>query len=108
MGTLVSSVAHEINNPNNAIRLNAGTLERSWKEIERILDEYAGENGEFMIGGMTYGEFKQELPQALSRTTRNSERIRRIVEELRAFARKDEGRYDEMVDVNQVVRESLS
>ncbi|MBD3242274.1 MAG: hypothetical protein GF331_16900 [Chitinivibrionales bacterium] len=108
MGTLVSSVAHEISNPNNAIRLSAGTLERSWDEITRVLDEYAQEHGELMIGGMSYRELKQEFPEALRRTTRNSDRIKHIVDDLRRFAQRDEDRAAERVDVNAVVRSAVS
>ena len=107
MGTLVGSVAHEINNPNNAIMLGATTLERTWRGVMPVLDEYAGEHGDFSVGGMSYAELKQEIPEALRRTTRNSERIKRIVEDLRRFSRKDEGSYNEHVDINGVVRGAI-
>lgn len=107
LGTLVSGVAHEITSPNSAVRLSSSTLRRAWAELEPVLDEYRREHGEFAIGGFTYEEFKDEVAQALERTSRSSERIEKLVGDLRAFARKDDRRYDEDVDVNAVVRDAL-
>ena len=39
LGTLVSGIAHEINNPNNYIRLNSQNLTEFWDDIRLILDE---------------------------------------------------------------------
>ncbi len=108
MGTLVSTVAHEVNNPNNVIRLNADTLQRSWKEIVPVLDEYVKEHGDFCAGGMSYCEMREEFLEALVRTSRNSERIEHIVRDLRRFAQKDEHIDNEPVDINQTIRNAVA
>ncbi|MFC2156182.1 PAS domain S-box protein, partial [Acidobacteriota bacterium] len=52
LGILVSGVAHEINNPNNSITLNAQFLEKSWQSILPILEEYSKEDNFLQIGGI--------------------------------------------------------
>jgi signal transduction histidine kinase len=108
IGTLVSGVAHEINNPNASIKLNADLLQKSWVRLGPILDEYAREHGEFDVGDMPYDEFKQAVAEALTSINRNADRIRKLVDDLRTFARKDEDHYNENVDVNSVVRDAIS
>lgn len=45
IGTLTASVAHEINNPNNALSLSLKSQQQAWREIEPVLDRYAEEQG---------------------------------------------------------------
>jgi signal transduction histidine kinase len=108
IGTLVSSVAHEINNPNNAIMLTANTLENLWKYLQPLLDDHIGATDELMIGGIPYSEMKREVAEGLLRTRRNSERIKNIVEELRIFSRKETGQFSQNITVNQVVASALT
>jgi PAS domain S-box-containing protein len=60
LGTLVAGVAHEINNPNNYILLNAEFLSRGWREVKPILDDYAARNGDFILAGLPYSYVRQD------------------------------------------------
>jgi PAS domain S-box-containing protein len=108
LGTLVSSVAHEINNPNNFIMLNAPLLKETWEQVLPILDEYCKENGNFTIGGMSYTEIRDRIPRLLSAITDGSKRIQQIVEDLRDFMRRDASDMNQSVDVNAVLRSAIS
>lgn len=108
LGTLVSVASHEINTPNNALLLSVQAQQHIWNELRPVHEAYARENGDFEVGGYTYGELKNEMPLLLDRAMRNSQRIKKIVQDLRGFSRKQEEALDENVQINGVVTNSLS
>jgi len=108
LGTLVSSVAHEINNPNNFIMLNAPLLKEAWQHVSPILDEYYEKNKDFTIGGIRYPEMREKIPRLYSGITDGSNRIKQIVEDLRDFVRRDASHMNQSVDVNGVLRSAIS
>jgi signal transduction histidine kinase len=99
VGVLAAGVAHEINNPNNAILFNAGVLGRAWPHVGSILENYARENGDFALGGLSFVEARETLPRLLSEIAANSQRISRIVEGLKHLSKRDKGDLDESVDI---------
>lgn len=107
LGTLVSSVAHEINNPNNFIMLNAPLLLEAWESGKPILEEYYEKNGDFLLGGMRYTEMRENIPVLFSGILDGSKRIKEIVEDLRDFVRRDASDMTQSVDVNAVLRSAF-
>ncbi|WP_243312462.1 transporter substrate-binding domain-containing protein [Fundidesulfovibrio agrisoli] len=101
LGILVSGVAHEINNPNGLILLNIPILRKVQADTARILDEHLARHGEFRLGGIPYERMRRELPAMLEEMFDGAQRIKRIVNDLKDFARSDEARAREPVDVNQ-------
>jgi polar amino acid transport system substrate-binding protein len=108
LGTLVSSVAHEINNPNNFIMLNTPLLSEAWKNAMPILDEYYEKNGDFVIGGMKYTEMCDNIPVLFSGILDGAKRIKQIVEDLKDFIRRDTSDLKQSVDINAVLRSAIS
>lgn len=107
LGVLVSGVAHEINNPTGLILLDVPILKRAHGDTQRILDEYEAERGDFTISGLPYGEMRKEIPRILDEMQEGAKRIKRIVNDLKDFARRDDLAAKERVDLNEVVRTAL-
>ena len=104
IGTLVSGIAHEINNPITSIVLNAQTLDKTWRAIGPLLDESLADHKGFAVGAMPYDLLRQRLPLLLSDIVDAARRVRSIVSDLKDFARPGAAKRNEQVDVNACVR----
>jgi signal transduction histidine kinase len=106
IGVLAAGVAHEINNPNNAIGFSASLFARVWKDANSILENYYEANGDFALGGLSYSEARDTLPRLLVDINKNSKRIKRIVENLKHLSRQEADDLGSDVDVQAVLEES--
>jgi len=107
LGILVSGVAHEINNPNGVIMLNVPLLQKSFQDALPILEAYHQQQGDFVLGWLKYSRMRQEIPLLFSETLESAGRIKRIVEDLKDFARRDDTDHSARVDLNAVVEAAL-
>ncbi|MSM39412.1 MAG: transporter substrate-binding domain-containing protein [Geobacter sp.] len=107
LGVLVSGVAHEINNPTGLILLDVPILKRAHGDTERILEEQFAAQGDFNLGGLPYSEMRQEIPRILDEMQEGAKRIKRIVNDLKDFARRDDAADKALIDLNTVVRTAL-
>lgn len=108
LGVLVSGVAHEINNPNSFIMLNTPLLHDAWESVTPILEEYYDENGDFAVGGLPYSEMREEMDKLFHGLLEGSRRIDRIVRELKRFSGSEGVSADEVVHINDVLRNASS
>lgn len=97
LGTLVSGVAHEINNPNGYIMLSASLALKKLGHDEpaaRSPASSAGSGAGFLV-------------EILTNIHRSSQRIDSIVRRLKDYYRKDQARAKAPVDVNEVVENAI-
>src|SRR5262245_11455489 len=87
LGTLVSSVAHEINNPNQVVLMNSRVLAQAWDDAVGNLDDYAREHGAFSLGGLPYSEMRLTVPTLVRDVHDGARRIERIIDDLKHFSR---------------------
>jgi polar amino acid transport system substrate-binding protein len=107
LGILVSGVAHEINNPTGLLLFNLPVLKKAYLAAQESLEDRFQESGDFMVGGLRYSMLREEAPRLFDEMHDGARRIKRIVDDLKDFARKDDSALDESVDLNQVVEASV-
>jgi signal transduction histidine kinase len=107
LGTLVSGVAHEINNPITSVMLNAPNLAHIWEAILPILDDYSRQHDDFQVGATSYSRIRDRIPQMLAGITDDARRVRDIVADLKDFARDTPPVMKNDVDLNQVVGKAV-
>ncbi|MDB5047337.1 MAG: hypothetical protein JWO30_408 [Fibrobacteres bacterium] len=108
LGLMVSGVAHEINNPNNLIMLNGDVMDTFWKHMRPVLRDHVSRNPDWKLAGIPYGNAEGKFETLLGGVSGGSKRIKRIVDNLKDFARMDGGDLSESVAMEKVVEASVA
>jgi len=107
LGKLVAGVAHEINNPNTFIRGNIKIIKESFSDIFPILDDYFEDHKDLTIARLKYDIFEENIPILIDDMVSGTNRIKKIVDELRNYAKKDEGLLTDDIKINNIINNSL-
>ncbi len=108
LGEVVAGVAHEINNPNSFITYNIPLLEESWEIFVPIINAYAANHPDSKHGNLTLEELAGEMGEIIQAIKTGSDRINKIVANLKDFARLDESAPSRLVDFNKVIKDVLT
>jgi signal transduction histidine kinase len=108
LGTMVSSVAHEINNPINFISFNIPILRDYVDELLPIVDDYAGRHPDFEICHLPYHGFREDIRKLLDNIEHGSGRITDFVSTLKDFSQVKDKVRENWIDLNSVLEKVLS
>ncbi len=107
LGTLVAGVAHEINNPVSLIIYNIPLFKKLWLDFKPVIANHAAKNKMEKYGGLTYDFLDKNLMQMLSDTDMASNRISRIVAELKDFSKQSDAADKKSIQLNKAVENAL-
>lgn len=103
LGTLVSGVAHEINNPNSYIMSNAEMFTQVWKDAAEILLRQSSNKDDIVLGGVPFQELVNLAPALLDGITEGSVRIKNIIQSLTNFGKPDRFALDGEIDIEKTI-----
>jgi PAS domain S-box-containing protein len=107
LGTLVSGFAHELNNPNNFIRLSAQNLASFWSEIASVLERVASSPEGLSLRGIPYSRVRELVGKMINGIIDGSDRISRLEADVKAFALQGHPTVSGRADVNSSIAASL-
>ncbi len=105
LGVLAMGIAHEINNPNNFIKLSSDVL----KDVVTELVVYLGSIDEFKnkkFAGLTIEEIKEDLPSLVAGISDGCERIEKIINSLKTYTQKSSGEMKPF-EINKVIHDCI-
>jgi two-component system NtrC family sensor kinase len=108
LGKLVAGVAHEINNPNTFILGNLGIVQEAFDDIFPILDKQYEIDDELKIARLNYQVFRENISILVKDMVNGANRTKKIVEDLRNFAKKDVEELNDQIDLNFIIRNHLT
>ena len=107
LGTLISGVAHEINNPINLIMFNVPLLKRIMEDFAPVLETHAAAHPEAKFGGLSHDFIRENLNGLLDDMEQAAERVASIVTDLKDFSRQAKSGESKPVAVNDAVESVL-
>ena len=108
LGLMVTSIAHEINNPNAIISFNIPILRDCIREIAPIIEEYAERHPDLEICRMPYAEFREDIFRNLDNIEQASRRISEFVSNLKAVVCDRDRIREEWVHVAAMAEKTIS
>lgn len=107
LGTLVSGVAHEINNPNSLILMNAQIMIDAWADITKAIERCYDDTADIMLAGLPYRQAHTRITALIGDIRSGALRIQKIVDDLKSFSRPGEHNRSSQLHLNDVIQRSL-
>ena len=107
LGLLVSSIAHELNNPNNFIIFNTPILRDYIKAVLPLIDERGARQPESGLMGMSYTDLHEDILKLIANIEHGAQRINATISKLTGFARKRSGNDKQPVEPRELIERSV-
>lgn len=107
LGTMASSLAHEIANPNSAVISNAHFLEQNFTSLKPLLEQKLTEEETDEAGLLPPDILLEKFSQAISGILNSSDRIRDMIRQLREYYKQSNPRRKDRIDINEVINNAL-
>lgn len=108
LGLLISSVVHEVNNPNNMISFNLPILKDYFEAVAPVLKSSENIDAAIEHLNMDFDEFQKDIFELIDNIQHGSDRINTIVSQLKEFSRINKHKKMDWIDINQVVRKAVA
>jgi signal transduction histidine kinase len=108
LGEVVAGVAHEINNPNSFITYNVPMLKEIWGTLEPVVRDHAKEHPAFKGKPIQPDEMIQDMNDVIESIRVGSDRITKVVVNLKDFARLDEGPEFKPIHINEIIEKTMT
>ena len=108
VGTLAAGVAHEVNNPNNAILLQAEWLQDAWLGFLDCLEEDEEKFADLLIGGRSFADALVTFPKFIAGIIKNARRVGLIAENLKRMSRPDNGKLRDSIQIKTILQAAQS
>ncbi|WP_299875106.1 ATP-binding protein [uncultured Cocleimonas sp.] len=105
IGTMLSGVTHEINNPNHIIKQNSVVLKETLNAIIPELHSYAANNPDTTFNNLTVSELMKIIPELIDDIHHGSDQITSIINDLKSFVRQDNSQDITRCCLNELIAE---
>ena len=108
LGVMVSSMAHEINNPNNFISFNIPILRDYIDAMMPIIARHAADRPDFELCNLSYEDFRTDITKLLVNIENGSKRISSFISNLREYSHEKSQASRMQVELNYAIDSVLS
>jgi polar amino acid transport system substrate-binding protein len=108
LGVLVSSIAHEINNPNAFISFNIPILKEYVDHLIGIIDTYSKTHPDLELFHMSYQEFREDIFRLVENIAHGSARIDAFVSNLKEFSRIKNKKKESLIELPAVLEKATA
>lgn len=108
LATIISGVAHEINNPLSFMTMNLPLLMECWRDAMPALDRYYEQDARFTLARLDYPSMRDALPRLCDDILSGALRLKEVIADLKDYVMDERGEAEEALDVNRVVEKSLA